>query len=99
MDCSLSRTEAIELLARRRAALDAVIGEAEAGLAGAAERVPEIFLSEERYARHLRIAERDWSTSSPSGCARDSAPGRCRARSEGERREMGGAIHGASRPQ
>ena len=57
---ALSRTEAIELLARRRAALDAVIGEAEAALADAAEHVPEIFLSEERYAQHLRVAERDW---------------------------------------
>jgi hypothetical protein len=29
-------------------------------VAGTAQSVPEIFLSEERYAQHLRVAERDW---------------------------------------
>lgn len=57
---AVSKAEAIELLARRVAALDALIAEAETALADAARSVPEIFLSEERYAQHLRVAERDW---------------------------------------
>ncbi len=57
---ALSGAEAIQLLTRRGAALDALIAEAEAALADAGQSVPEIFLSEERYAQHLRVAERDW---------------------------------------
>lgn len=56
----LPRREVIELLDKRVAALDALIARAEAGIADAARTVPAIFLSEERYAQHLRTAERDW---------------------------------------
>jgi DNA-binding PadR family transcriptional regulator len=57
---ALPRREATELLDRRLAALDALIERADSALAEAATSVPEIFLSEERYGQHLRIAERKW---------------------------------------
>lgn len=57
---ALSEFEATELLTRRIAGLDGLIAQADAALAQAAENVPDIFLSEERYAQHLRIAERAW---------------------------------------
>ena len=57
---ALSRPEAIERLEHRLAALDAVIERAELAIAEAAETVPAIFLSEEDYAQHMRVAERDW---------------------------------------
>lgn len=52
--------EVTGLLEQRVAALDALIEQADAGIANAAETVPAIFLSEERYAQQLRTAERDW---------------------------------------
>lgn len=57
---ALPQPETTELLDERHAALDALIGRAEAAMAEASASVPEIFLSEERYGQHLRIAERDW---------------------------------------
>jgi DNA-binding PadR family transcriptional regulator len=56
----LPKEEAIALLEQRAAALSALIERAESALADAAQTVPEIFLSEERYAQHMRAAERDW---------------------------------------
>lgn len=57
---ALPRREAIELLDRRVAALDDLIGQADGAIGAAAQSVPAIFLSEERYAQHMRGAERDW---------------------------------------
>ena len=56
----LPKNEASELLEDRVAALDTLIERAERGIGEAAQRVPAVFLSEERYAQHMRIAERDW---------------------------------------
>jgi DNA-binding PadR family transcriptional regulator len=58
---ALDRDEAIGRLRERFERLDQTIAHAEAELSQAAERgVGEIFLSEERYAQHMRKAERDW---------------------------------------
>lgn len=57
---AIPRQEVIELLGRRVAALDALIEQSETGIAAAAQSVPAIFLSEERYAQHMRGAERGW---------------------------------------
>lgn len=56
----LPKNEASELLEDRVTALDTLIERAERGIGEAAQRVPAVFLSEERYAQHMRIAERDW---------------------------------------
>ncbi len=57
---ALPKNEATGLLEERVAALDALIERADRGVDEAAQRVPAVFLSEERYAQHMRIAERDW---------------------------------------
>jgi DNA-binding PadR family transcriptional regulator len=59
---ALPRREVTQLLDQRIAALNALIEHADAGIGEAAQTVPAIFLSEERYAQHLRTAERDWIT-------------------------------------
>jgi DNA-binding PadR family transcriptional regulator len=57
---ALPKTETIELLEQRATALSTLIVEGDAALGEAAQTVPEIFLSEDRYAQHMRAAERDW---------------------------------------
>ena len=57
---ALPKTEAIDRLDQRIAALDGQIEQAKAGITHAAKTVPAVFLSEERYAQHMRAAERDW---------------------------------------
>jgi len=53
----------------------AFLKRADRGIDEAAQHVPAVFLSEERYAQHMRIAERDWSCSSPGGCAQANSAG------------------------
>lgn len=64
---ALPRREVIELLDKRVAALDALIEQTAVSIGEAARTVPAIFLSEERYAQHLRDAERDWLTQFAAG--------------------------------
>lgn len=58
---ALGREETITRLQERHDRLEQTIAHAETELAKAAQAgVEEIFLSEERYAQHVREAERDW---------------------------------------
>ena len=56
----VGKDQTTDLLGQRVTTLEALIERADAGLGEAAENVPAIFLSEERYAQHMRTAERDW---------------------------------------
>jgi DNA-binding PadR family transcriptional regulator len=57
---ALPQAEATDLLNQRVVKLDAVIEHAHSAIAEASKTVPPIFLSEEHYAQHMRLAERDW---------------------------------------
>jgi DNA-binding PadR family transcriptional regulator len=57
---ALPKTDAIALLEHRAATLSTLIDQDDSALDEAAKTVPEIFLSEDRYAQHMRTAERDW---------------------------------------
>jgi hypothetical protein len=57
---ALPKRDVIDLLDRRAAALDGLIDQAEIALGEANQHVSAIFLSEEHYAHHMRVAERAW---------------------------------------
>ena len=57
---ALGKDQTVAALEHRLATLTQLIGHADRELDHVAETVPAIFLSEERYAQHLRVCEQQW---------------------------------------